>query len=84
MQILQRLYLQGFTLSVDSTTGDLVQLVRTLPFSCALSRRSPHRSSAIPGDSEPFSFLTTDDRNLVLTQATVDETTMPIFVCWFV
>jgi hypothetical protein len=41
----------------------------------------PHRSSAIPGDSEPFCILTTDGRNLVLTQATVDETTMPSFVC---
>jgi hypothetical protein len=34
---------------------------------------SPHRSSAIPGDSEPFCILTTAGRNLVLTQATVDE-----------
>jgi hypothetical protein len=26
-------------------------------------------------------YLTADGRNLVLTQVTVDETTMPIFVC---
>jgi hypothetical protein len=31
MRILQGLILQGFTVSVDSTAGDGVQLVRTLP-----------------------------------------------------
>src|SRR6266699_1790088 len=31
-------YLQGFTVRVDSTLGDVVQLVRTLPFCCTLSR----------------------------------------------
>ena len=58
------------------------------PFNNLLSRsrfrvciRPP---SVIPRDCRPFCILTTDGQNLVLTQATVDETPMPIFGCWSV
>jgi len=66
-----------------------IPIARSLfPFNNLLSRsrfrvciRPP---SVIPRDCRPFCILTTDGQNLVLTQATVDETPMPIFGCWSV